>query len=86
MLLESWEGLSAGPDLIRWIVLDAASEQPAALLESVLDGLHRRSATLSDEPPDFAEVHERAVSFLAARYDEKLSRETLAELAEAYCR
>jgi LuxR family maltose regulon positive regulatory protein len=54
MLLESWEGLSAGPDLISWIALDATSEQPAALLESVLDGLHGRSATRSDEPVLFA--------------------------------
>lgn len=54
MLLESWEGLSAGPGMISWIALDTTSEQPAALLESVLDGLHRRSATLSDEPVLFA--------------------------------
>ncbi|WP_132286271.1 LuxR C-terminal-related transcriptional regulator [Kribbella sp. VKM Ac-2568] len=54
MLLESWEALSKGPDLISWIALNATTDQPAALLESVVDGLHRRSATLSDEPVLFA--------------------------------
>lgn len=39
MLLESWENLSAGTDMISWIALDATSEEPSTLLESVLDGV-----------------------------------------------
>jgi LuxR family transcriptional regulator, maltose regulon positive regulatory protein len=50
MLLDSWEAVSAGPAMVRHIALDGTSDQAAAVLESVLDGLHRRGSALFEEP------------------------------------
>ncbi|WP_158441308.1 LuxR C-terminal-related transcriptional regulator [Kribbella steppae] len=50
MLLASWEALFTGPGTVRHIALDVTSEQPEAVLRSVLDGLQRRGSILADEP------------------------------------
>jgi len=42
MLLESWAAHYQGPAVVRRIALDASSERPAEVLESVRDGVHRR--------------------------------------------
>jgi LuxR family maltose regulon positive regulatory protein len=46
----SWEALYSGSSTIRHLTLDHTSEQPAALLKSVLEGLRRRGSALSEEP------------------------------------
>ncbi|RZU11263.1 LuxR family maltose regulon positive regulatory protein [Kribbella rubisoli] len=42
MLLKSWAGQYQGPAVVRRIALDAASEDPPAMVESVREGLSRR--------------------------------------------
>ena len=70
MLLVSWEALGTWAGPVRHITMDAAAEQPVALLQSVLDGLHRKGSTLAEDPVLFTTadlpgrpgpVHERAV-------------------------
>ncbi|HET6985971.1 MAG TPA: LuxR C-terminal-related transcriptional regulator [Kribbella sp.] len=41
MLLDAWAALYPGPAVVRRIALDAGSDEPAAVLESVRDDLHR---------------------------------------------
>lgn len=41
MLLESWAALYQGPAVVRRVTLDAGSEDPPAMVESVRDGLQR---------------------------------------------
>jgi LuxR family maltose regulon positive regulatory protein len=53
LLLVSWEMLAAGPATVRHIALDLTSEHPAALLDSVLDGLQRSGSSLSVDPVVF---------------------------------
>jgi len=59
MLLNCWEILAADPAKVRYIALDLSSEQPATLLDSVLDGLHRSGTNLSDDPVVFAAADQR---------------------------
>ncbi|TDW77234.1 LuxR family maltose regulon positive regulatory protein [Kribbella pratensis] len=46
MLLKSWAAQYPGPAVVRRIALDATSEHPPALLESVRDDLSRRDRTV----------------------------------------
>ncbi len=48
MLLVAWEALGSWPGPVRHVMLDVG-EQPAALLQSTLDGLSRRVPPVADE-------------------------------------
>ncbi|MFI5694732.1 LuxR C-terminal-related transcriptional regulator [Kribbella sp. NPDC051586] len=50
MLLLSWEALGTWAGPVKHIAVDAADDPSAASLRSELDGLHRRAATIAEEP------------------------------------
>ncbi len=51
MLLVSWRALDTWAGPVKHITMNAAGEQPEALLQSVLDGLQRRGPTRAEGPP-----------------------------------
>lgn len=50
MLLLSWEALGTWSGPVEHVAVDAADEQTAASMQSVLDGLRRRAAARAEDP------------------------------------